>query len=137
MSPIWNTEKLNKYLSRIDGAIMAGKYNLAVKLAHRCLKHYYGSFINTYNVPLEKLQPENVRYMAITICRYLNNYFRKCGIPYSERRLMFISLVSNIIFIATMNLYDSRDTYLADKAMAIYARENVGSIISYMMRYFS
>jgi hypothetical protein len=137
MSPHWNTAKLNKYLSRIDGAIVAGKYNLALKLAHRCLKQYYASFLKTNNLPLEQLQPENVRFMAITICRYLNSYFRKCGIPYSERRLMFISLVSNVIFIATMNLYDSQDDYLADKAMATYARENVGSIISYMMRYFS
>ncbi|MFQ5446924.1 MAG: hypothetical protein ACE5FF_08320 [Saprospiraceae bacterium] len=133
----WNTEKLNKCLSRIDGAIMAGKYNLALKLAHRYLRQYYLSFVKRHNVPLEQLQPENVRYLAITICRYLNSYFRKYDIPFSERRLMFISLVSNIIFIATMNLYDSRDDYLADKAMATYARENVGNIISYLLRYYA
>ncbi len=136
MATFWDSEKLNKALGRIDGAIASGRYNLALKLAHRCLKQYYNSFI-VANIPSEKEQADNVRLMAICICRYLNTHFRKYEIPYSERRLMFISLVSNVIFITTMNLYNSPDdAVLADKAMAMYARENVDSIISYMMRYF-
>ena len=132
----WNAERLNKDLARIDGAIMAGRYNLAMKLANRSLKQYYSSFIKENKIPTEQMQPENIRQMAIFICKYLLRYFRKYEIPHSERRLMFISLVSNFIFLTTMNLSDS-DEYLADKATATYARENVSNIISYLMRYFS
>jgi hypothetical protein len=137
MAVLWNTEKLNKNLSRIDGAIMAGRYNLALKLAHRCLKQYYHCCITSNNIPTEQMQADNVRLMAIHICRHLMSYFRKYEIPYSERRLMFISLVSNVIFISTMNLSSDSEEFLADKAMATYARENVHNIISYLMRYFA
>jgi hypothetical protein len=133
----WNTEKLNQYLFRIDGAIVSGRYNLALKLAHRCLRQYYHTFIKENNVPTGQIPADNVRLMAVYICKHLMSHFRKYEIPYSERRLLFISLVSNVIFISTMNLYSSQDDYLADKALATYARENVYSIISYMMRYFS
>ncbi len=132
----WNTEKLNRHLSRIDGAIMAGRYNLALKLAHRSLKLYYGSYISTNNISMEQMSPDNIRIMAIYICRHLMAHFRKCEIPYNERRLMFITLVSNVIFLTTMSIY-SEDDYLADKATATYARENVNSIISYLMRYLA
>ncbi len=133
----WNTEKLNKYLSRIDGAIVAGRYNLALKLAHRLLKQYYLSCITSNNIPTEQVQADNVRIMAIYICKHLLSHFRKYEIPYSERRLLFISLVSNVIFISAMNLSSESDEFLADKALATYARENVYHIISYLMRYFS
>jgi hypothetical protein len=133
----WNTEKLNKYLSRIDGAIVAGRYNLALKLAHRLLKQYYHSCITSNNIPTEQMQADNVRVMAVYICKHLLSHFRKYEIPYSERRLMFISLVSNVIFISAMNLTSDSDEVLTDKALATYARENVYHIISYLMRYFS
>lgn len=133
----WNTERLNKDLARIDGAIMAGRYNLAMKLAHRSLKQYYSSFIRENKIPTEQMQAENIRHMAIHICKYLLRYFRKYEIPYSERRLLFISLVSNFIFISTMNNHSDSDELLTDKASALYARENVYHIISYLMRYFS
>lgn len=130
----WNTEKLNRELGRIDGAILAGRYNLAMKLAHRSLKQYYRTYISTHNIPVEQMKADNVRAMAIYICRHLMAHFRKYEIPYNERRLMFITLVSNVIFLTTMSLY-SNDDHLVDKATATYARENVDSIITYLMRY--
>ena len=135
MAYLWNTERLNKDLARIDGAIMAGRYNLAMKLAHRSLKQYYSVFLQSKEIYTDQMKADNVRQMAIYISKYLLKYFRKYDIPYSERRVIFISLVSNFIFIATMNLSDSDDC-LTDKATATYARENVYHIISYLMRYF-
>lgn len=130
----WNTEKLNRELGRIDGAILAGRYNLAMKLAHRSLKQYYSTYISAHRIPIEQMKADNVRAMAIYICRHLMSHFRKYEIPYNERRLIFITLVSNVIFLTTMSLY-AKDDYLIDKATATYARENVDSIISYLMRY--
>lgn len=135
MTHRWSTERLNKDLARIDGAIMAGRYNLAMKLAHRSLKHYYSALLSSNEIATEQVKTDNVRLMALHISKYLLKYFRKYDIPYSERRVIFISLVSNFIFITTMNLTES-DDYLTDKATATYARENVYNIISYLMRYF-
>ncbi|MCU0347577.1 MAG: hypothetical protein MUC59_11605 [Saprospiraceae bacterium] len=132
----WNSDKLNRHLNRIDGAIMAGRYNLALKLAHRSLKLCYSSYISSNNITIEQISPDNIRIMAIYICRHLMAHFRKYEIPYNERRLMFITLVSNVIFLTTMSV-QSEDDYLADKATATYARENVNSIISYLMRYLA
>ncbi|MCC6725109.1 MAG: hypothetical protein IT258_11410 [Saprospiraceae bacterium] len=136
MAILWNTDKLNRHLSRIDGAIMAGRYNLALKLAHRSLKQYYSTHISTHNISVDPISTDNIRVMAIYICRHLMAHFRKYEIPYNERRLMFITLVSNVIFLTTMSI-SSEDDYLADKATATYARENVSSIISYLMRYMA
>ena len=132
----WNTERLNKDLARIDGAILAGRYNLAMKLAHRSLRQYYRVVINEKDIPTEQMQVENVRQMAVYISKYLLKYFRKYEIPHSERRLMFISLASNVIFMSNMSITESPDDSPADKALATYARENVNSIISYLMKYF-
>lgn len=140
MAITWSTEKLNKNLARIDGAIVAGRYNLAMKLAHRCLKQYYGSFMTANNISSEMLNPmspDQVRVMAIQISRYLMGHFRKYEIPYSERRLMFISLVSNVICISVINMSSDSEDFFADKALATYARDNVNQIISYLMRYFA
>jgi hypothetical protein len=132
----WNTERLNKDLARIDGAILAGRYNLAMKLAHRSLRQYYRLLIDENGIPTEQVQAENVRQMAIYISKYLLKYFRKYEIPHSERRLMFIALASNIIFMSNMSITESPEDSPADKALATYARENVGNIISYLMKYF-
>ena len=127
---------MSRELGRIDGAILAGRYNLAIKLAHRSLKQYYSSYISDNNIQIEQVKADNVRVMAIYICRHLMAHFRKYEIPYNERRLMFITLVSNVIFLTTMSLY-TEDDYLTDKVTATYARENVSSIISYLMRYLA
>ena len=132
----WNTERLNKDLARIDGAILAGRYNLAMKLAHRSLRQYYRLCIDENGIPAEQLHPENVRHMSVIISKYLLKYYRKNEIPHSERRLMFISLASNIIFMSHMGITESPEDSPADKALATYARENVNSIISYLMKYF-
>lgn len=132
----WNTEKLNHYLARIDTAIAEGRYQLAVRLANRCLRQYYRAFIEENNIPVEPMRLENIRLMALSICRYLNSYFRQREIPYSERRLIFISLASHFIFLASMPL-DQDATSAPDKAMAMYARENLNEIICYLSRYFT
>jgi hypothetical protein len=137
MSLHWNTDKLNKYLTRIDWAIATGRYSLAMKLTHRLLRQYYRSFIHANEIHPELPPQDNVRHMSISISRYLLHYFQKHKIPYSERRLILITLVSNVIFMATMNLSTRSQSSPVDRALATYARENVYSIISYLMHFIS
>ena len=130
----WDSDKVAKYLSRIDGAIVQGRYSLALKLANRLLKHYYRSFINQ-KISAEQ-EADNVRLMAIVISRYLMRHYRKYQIPYSERRLMAMNLISSVIVIYMVNTPETtEDIQVIDKATATYVRENVGSVVSYLGKY--
>ncbi|MEN0047717.1 MAG: hypothetical protein AAF806_11715 [Bacteroidota bacterium] len=121
-------DKLNRYLRRIDGAINNGRYSLALGLANRCLKEYYRHFLkNTMKNDLYNTASMN--QMAIQIYRYILRYFRTNNIPYSATRLLFITIATNALFIAmTSNAY-------VDKAVAMYARDNVNSIVRFLLRY--
>lgn len=121
-------DKLNRYLKRIDGAINNGRYALALGLANRCLREYYRHFLkNTMKYDLNKKYSMN--QMAIYIYRYILKYLRTNNIPYSATRLLFITIATNALFLAmTSNAY-------VDKAIATYARDNVNSIVRFLLRY--
>jgi hypothetical protein len=122
-------DKLNRYLKRIDGAINNRKYALAIGLANRCLWEYYRHFMqHTMNYDLTSM--ENINQMAMSIYRYITKYFTTQNIPYSATRLLFITIVTNAIFLA---MY--ANPYMIDKALATYARDNVNYIVRFLTRY--
>lgn len=130
----WNTEKVIKYLSRIDQSIVQGRYYLAMKLANRLLKHYYRSFISE-KISAEQ-EADNIRLMSSIIIRYLLRHYRKYKIPYSEKRLMVMQLVSSVIVIYMMNTSETpEDMQVIDKATATYIRENVGNVVTFLSKY--
>ncbi|MEM1328114.1 MAG: hypothetical protein AAGI23_19305 [Bacteroidota bacterium] len=121
-------DKLNRYLKRIDGLINSGRYTLALGLANRCLREYYSHFLR-HTMKYNPTKTPNMNQMAIQIYRYILRYFRTNNIPYSATRLLFITIVTNALFIAvTSNAY-------VDKALATYARDNLNSIVRFMIRY--
>lgn len=129
----WNRKKLNKYLSRIDGAIVQGRYSLALKLANRLLKHYYRFFI-VFKMPTES-EKDNINTMSLSISKYLLKYYRKSKIPYSERRLMKLALTANVLDAYTPRTLESNDDKVIDEETATYVRENVNSVIQFLMKY--
>jgi len=130
----WDTEKVIKYLSRIDQSIVQGRYYLAMKLANRLLKHYYRSFISE-KISAEE-EADNVRLMSAIITRYLLRHYRKYKIPYSEKRLMVMQLVSSVLVIYMMNTSETpEDMQVIDKATATYIRDNVGNVVTFLSKY--
>lgn len=121
-------DKLNRYLKRVDGAINSRKYALAMGLANRCLMEYYRDFMK-YTMKYEAIHTNNINQMAIYIYRYILKYFRSNNIPYSATRLLYITMVTNVLFV-TM----STNSYI-DRALATYARDNVNSIVRFLARY--
>ncbi|MBR9922606.1 MAG: hypothetical protein GYB31_17365 [Bacteroidetes bacterium] len=130
-----NTDKLNKYLRHIDAAIHAGRYTLAIKLSNRCLKEYYRAYLKTTLHRWES-HTENVQWMSISVVRYMINYFRKHSIPYSERRLLLMTTVSNVLHTAMSRLKTTSGRYAIDKAIAVYARNNMKRIAKFLSKYF-
>lgn len=129
-----NYEKANRYLRRIDSAITNGRYNLAFNLTNRLLKEYYRAFLHTYAVPLNSPR-EELPLMSISVCRYLLKYFQNNRIPFNEKRLLLMTTVTNVLFTTQDNLKKSPNTFAVDKAIAIYARNNVNRIARFLSRF--
>jgi hypothetical protein len=130
----WDTEKVLKYLASIDLAITRGKYAVAMKLANRLLKHYYRSFISE-KISAEQ-EADNIRLMSTIITRYLIRHYRQYKIPYSEKRLMVMQLISSVLVIYMMNTSDTpEDMQVIDKATATYIRDNVGNVVTFLSKY--
>lgn len=127
-----HTEKLNRYLKRIDGAILVGRYTLAFNLTNRLLKEYYREFLDA-KMPIDAAV-EDIHLMSVSISRYVVQYFRKHYIPYSERRILLISTVTNVLATTMGNLNRSAGAFSIDKAIAIYARNNVQRIVRFLSR---
>ncbi len=130
----WDKNKVNKYLKVIDGAIQRGKYHVALRLANRLLKHYYRSFIDS-KIPTEN-EKDNIKLMSASISRYLIQYYRKCAVPQPEKRLMMMTVITNVIDVHNLYHNETQEESIIDKATATYVRENITSVICYLMRYF-
>lgn len=128
-----NTEKLNRYLKRIDGAILVGRYTLAFNLTNRLLKEYYRDFLQA-RAPLDSAV-EDLHLMSLSVCRHTVQYFRKHYIPYSERRIILIATVTNVLATTMGRLNrSSSGSFFIDKAIALYARNNVKRIVRFLSR---
>ncbi|MCB9285315.1 MAG: hypothetical protein H6563_14685 [Lewinellaceae bacterium] len=128
-----NTEKLNRYLKRIDGAILVGRYTLAFNLTNRLLKEYYRDFLQA-RAPLDSAV-EDLHLMSLSVCRHTVQYFRKHYIPYSERRIILIATVTNVLATTMGRLKrSSSGSFSIDKAIALYARNNVRRIVRFLSR---
>lgn len=121
-------DKLNRYLKRTDGAINSGRYSLALGLANRCLREYYSHFLR-HTMKYDVSKTYSMNQMAIYIYRYILRYFKTNNIPYSATQLLFITISTNALFIAMTS------NTCVDRAVATYARDNVNSIVRFLLRY--
>ena len=130
----WNDDNINNYLTKIEGAILRGKYNLALWLANRLLKQHYKSFILTkISTDIEK---ENLRKMSLSITRYLTQHYRNCTLPSEERRMLMMTITTDVVDVHNYYTNDSKNNSIIDKATATYVYENVKSVVRYLRKYF-
>lgn len=127
-----STEKLNRYLKRIDGAILAGRYTLAFDLTNRLLKEYYRAFLYA-RLPANSTV-DDMRLMSVWVVRYVMQYFTKHTIPFSERRILLITTVTNMLASMTVDPDKPSSRISIDKAIAIYARNNVKRIVKFLSK---
>ena len=130
----WNNQRINKYLSRIEGAIVKGRHNLALKLAKRFLKHYYRAFIIS-KIPTEQ-EKDNIRKMELSISRYLIQHYRNCSMPYPERRHLMMALTTDLVDVHNLYTHESEEDSVIDSATATYIYENVKRVAGYLRKYF-
>jgi hypothetical protein len=126
-------DKLNRYLRRIDGAILAGRYSLALQLTNRCLMEYYRQFMKQH-MPFEPLHYD-LNIMSLSVVRYMGRYFRKYRIPYKEQSLLLMTTVTNVLATTVRSLNRKNSSLMIDKAIAVYARNNVQRIVRFLSKY--
>jgi hypothetical protein len=123
-------EKFNRYLKWVDAAILSKRYVLALYLAHRLLDEYYRDFLREKDL-VQGAAAGDLHFMSITVCRYVAQYFRERYIPYSERRVMLIARVSEVL----ARLRRTSGAARVDKSQAMYARDNVRRIVRFLSRF--
>jgi hypothetical protein len=132
--PEGDTEKLNRYLKRIDGAILAGRYTLAFNLTNRLLMEYYRAFLYARMSSSYSHSLADLRLMSVSVTRQIVQYLRSHTIPFSERRILLITTVTNVLATMAVNLQESAGKWSIDKAIAIYARNNVKRIVRFLSK---
>jgi hypothetical protein len=130
---LWNAERLNEYLERLDTSIDEGNYEYTLTLAYTCLEGFYKAFIRE-KIPtqanLNELNP-----MSVQIRNYIKAQLDANGIIYPEQTLILISTVTNAIANARNNFSDSHSGNRAEKWVAVYLRDNVNSIVKLILNF--
>jgi hypothetical protein len=130
---LWNAERLNEYLERLDTSIDEGNYEYTLTLAYTCLEGFYKAFIRE-KIPtqanLNELNP-----MSVQIRNYIKAQLDANGIIYPEQTLILISTVTNARANARNNFSDSHSGNRAEKWVAVYLRDNVNSIVKLILNF--
>jgi hypothetical protein len=130
---LWNADRLNEYLERLDTSIDGGNYEYTLTLAYTCLEGFYKAFIRQ-NVPsqaeLNELTP-----MAVQIRNFIKAQLDANGINYPDQTLTLISTVTNAIANARNSFSDSHSGNRAEKWLAVYLRDNVNAIAKLLLSF--
>lgn len=123
---IWNAEKLDGVLNKMDSSIKNGEYNLTITYAYTCLEGLYKAFLMEL-IP-EKKDLDNVNLMSKTVRDYLTAHFAKENIPYPEQVIKLIPTITNAISQARNSFSDSHFDGESEKWLAEFTRDCVNSI---------
>lgn len=127
--------KLYKYLKRIDGAITSQRYTLAVLLTKRCLNEYYCYFITLRCSAYHQKNYGELNEMAVQVIKYVIGTLQKQKAPHSLTSLTKIALVTNSLSLTEQNIHRLGDGTAIDKGTALYYRENLNSIVRFLVKF--
>lgn len=132
-SNIWNADKLNDYIERMDRAITEKDYNRTLTLAYSCLEGLYKAFVKK-NIP-GKSELNEVNPLAKEVRDYIKNQLDSEGKDYPEAIIALMGSVTNAISNARNKFSESHFNSEADEWLAEYARDNVNSIARLVLRF--
>jgi hypothetical protein len=130
---IWNADRLIEYLERMDNSIGESNYEHTLTLAYTCLEGFYKSFIRERIDENSTL--DDLTRMSVEIRNHIEAELNANGIQYPRQVVTLISTVTNAICNARNNFSDSHSGNRAEKWLAVYARDNVNSIVKLLMNF--
>ncbi|GET24277.1 hypothetical protein NT017_06060 [Prolixibacter sp. NT017] len=123
---IWNADKLETALDKMDSSIKRKEYNMTVTYAYYCLEGLYKAFISE-KVP-DKKHLDKINQMATAVRDYLRSHFIANQIEYPEQVINLIPTITNAISNARNSFSDSHFDGESEKWLAEFARDCVNSI---------
>jgi HEPN domain-containing protein len=123
---IWNAEKLDSVLNKMDLSIKNGEYNLTITYAYSCLEGLYKAFL-IERIP-EKMHIDKLNQLSKAVRDYLIDYFVKENISYPEQIINLIPTITNAISQARNSFSDSHFDGESEKWLAEFTRDCVNSI---------
>lgn len=132
-SNLWNADKLNDYIEKMDRAITEKDYNRTLTLAYSCLEGLYKAFVKK-NIA-GKSDLDEVNPLAKEVKNYIKNQLDSEGKDYPENIIALIGTVTNAISNARNKFSESHFNSEADEWLAEYARDNVNSIARLVLRF--
>lgn len=123
---IWNAEKLELSINKMDDSIKNGEYNLTLTYAYSCLEGLFRAFIEK-NIP-EKTGETDLSKLSKIVKDYLKSDFDNNNIEYPEQMINLIGTITNAISNARNGFSESHFDRNSDKWLAEFSRDCVNSI---------
>lgn len=124
---VWNSEKLDSFLKKMDKSIEQENYNLTLTYAYSCLEGLYKSFIK------EKLSQkidstDKLNQLASIVRNHLKDLLVNDHTNYPEQMLQLIPTITSAISNARNGYSESHFDKNADKSLAEFSRDCVNAI---------
>lgn len=123
---IWNADKLDSVLKKMDLSINRKEYNITVTYAYSCLEGLYKSFIHE-KIPACK-DVDKLNQLSTLVRDYLKELLKRENILYPEQMINLIPIITNAISNARNSFSDSHFDGESEKWLAEFARDCVNSI---------
>lgn len=123
---IWNSEKLDQSLEKMDESIRSSHYNLTLTYAYACLEGLFKGFVRE-KIP-EKSQISDLSQLSKIVRDYLKEHFEKSDIKYPLPMINLISTITSAVSNARNQFSESHFDEESDKWLAEFARDCVNSI---------
>lgn len=124
---VWNSEKLDSFLKKMDESIKQENYSLTLTYAYSCLEGLYKSFINE-KIPDQIESTDKLNLLAGIVRDYLKDLLTSDDVNYPEQILHLIPTITNAISNARNKYSESHFDKDADKSLAEFSRDCVNAI---------
>ena len=125
----WGADRLNGYLSDIDGSIAVAQYERAVGLAYTCLEGFYGAFYR------EKHPGQTPPHEILALSRAVRDWLRSAISEYPDEALNLTSQISHAVDRARNRFSEAHFAGEAGRWLAIYARDLVNTQIRLLLHF--
>ena len=123
---IWNSEKLEQNILKMDKSIKSGEYNLTLTYAYSCLEGIFKAYIHN-NISKDN-QESDLSKLSKEVKKHLIEYFNKNEIEYPEQVINLIGTITNAVSNARNSFSESHFDNDSDEWLAEFVKDCVNSI---------
>lgn len=125
----WNGDRLNEYLSSVDGEVASGNYEHAVTLSYTCLEGFLGAFVRAKSV--RESYPNEIIELSKEVKTFLKNTIN----DYPDEVLNGITQAAYAVDRSRNRFSESHFGSEAGSWLAIYIRDLVNTQIRLLLHF--